>query len=274
MPRNGRSEAAVGRKEHVAAGEKRPRSARPAENAVETSDDRFLRRVHVELGSEAGVRDRHDQAGRHSVARRISEEHGHAAVRQQDEIVEIAAHRVCNVVEGGDVVSVAGGRHLRNQSGLEVPCQRQFVPVSELVDELHRQQDDHEHERARDVRERGEVQFVEAMEVPEDRQKEPDERDDEDDPAHRREALGQAVKQGAGRVQEPPHPASLARDLLFVLGQKRLARFRPVACVQIRDLVGVEVTHRVRTEVEPVADDCHNRIVRGAWGQVLAAWRA
>ena len=78
------------------------------------------RRIDVELRAERRVRDRHHQSGGHPVARGVAEEHGQPAVGERDEVVDVAADRVGDPVERGDLVLLVLRRLLRDQAGLQI----------------------------------------------------------------------------------------------------------------------------------------------------------
>ena len=98
------------------------------------------RRVHVELRAERGVRDRHDEAGRHSVARRVAEENREPSVRQRHEVVDVAADHVGDLVVGAELEARGSRELLRDQARLELAGELELVAVVDLVDELHREQ--------------------------------------------------------------------------------------------------------------------------------------
>ena len=102
VARDGSGEPAVGRKQQVDAREERPRAAGAAEDAVERREHGRRRRVDVELRAKRRVRDGHDEPGRHPVARGVAEEHGQPPVRQRDEVVDVAADGVGDLVVGAD----------------------------------------------------------------------------------------------------------------------------------------------------------------------------
>ena len=256
MAGDGRGEAAVALEQHVAGGEERTIAAGAAEDPIETADDRGGRRVDVELRAERGVRHGHDQPRRHPVPRGIAEKDGQAAVGQRHEVVDVAADRVGDAIEGRDLVLVELRHHLRDQPRLKVARELELVADLDLVRQLHRQQQRHQQERHSHLDERPEMERAALRGHPDQAEEEPDERDQEDDPAGRRLALGQTVQDRAARAEEAAD-ATLALDGVAMIRDQHLPRLGPFLLVETGYVARLERRDGALPKLNPVTDFGH-----------------
>ena len=147
MARDRARVGAVLREKQVDAGEERARPAGAAKDPVERREHRRGRRIDLELRPERRVRDRHHETRRHPVARRVAEQHGEPPVRKRDEVVDVSADRVRDLVARPERIDRGLRELLRDEARLQVARELELVAEVDLVDELHPEQEPEQHGR-------------------------------------------------------------------------------------------------------------------------------
>jgi len=130
-------------------------------------------------------------------------------------------------------------QHGRDQVGLQVARELELIAELDLVDQLHRQQEHEQHERAGDLDEEPEV-MRRLRRNAEKADEEPDEGDDENDSPRRRQPSRQSVEDRAAAPDEAADARRLAGDGAFVVGEEHLPGLHPVG--------GIETGHIARFE--------------------------
>jgi hypothetical protein len=183
------------------------------------------------------------------VSRCVAEEDRNAIVGERNEVVDVAADCVRDLVVRGDL-EIRRLRWLaRDQVRLQVARELELVAELDLVDQLHRKQK-REHEESRDdLDERPQRRIAH---LPEDRREADEKRDPRQREKHapvRGEPLGEAEHHRARGADDAAEAFRLAVDHLAVIGNQRLPRLRPLVGVEIGDVARLQRVDRVSSKL-------------------------
>ncbi len=244
MARDRALEPAVGGEQQVDAGEKRPRTARAAEDPVQSRKHRLRSGIDIELRAKRGVCDRHHEPGRHTVPGGVAEKNGEPPVFERNEVVDVSADRVRDLVVRPDLPSGRRGHDSRNEARLEVPGELELVAEVDLVDELHRQKE-HDDDEGKEQPAVVEIKMVlrrtddvaVLLRRPEERRplerkQQAEQRRREEDPPRRGEPPGDPEHHRVGGPEVAADPVAGSLELLGVIGRQLGASALPLAPVK------------------------------------------
>ncbi len=222
------------------------------------------------------MRDRHHETRRHPVARRVAEEHGEPPVGKRDEVVDVAADRVRDLVARPDRIGRGLRELFRDEARLQVARELELVAEVDLVDELHPEQESQQHGRDQ---EEAAVEIEAVRGLPPHAllddcfvgpvglrtahgEKEAEEDDEEDDAPRRRKTPRKPVEDAVGRPKEPADVAAAGPDRLTAFDDEGLLRAAPLERVEACQVFAPDGGERAPEELGPLLARRHVSAIR------------